>query len=370
MKPEQRSDLASVSDAISRPRLHTNTELRGCLGHYRSLAMSTVVCVLVWMAPCEAAAVDRSTLEVPEVEGAEAFRVPEKNLTIAEIAPRLYHRKGEDLVRATGKDCRECHVSSGYPQDDFFGWEYRKKWTVHWWMFSVSMLVMLPGIFSTVLLWRRGRSPSLHHPVHWPSVVRATLKDVLFGDRVRRQSGLRWAVFQLISIAFLALALVFGLIVVQRFLLPLVGVTADRAALFLDFSADFLGGCIFVGILLAIYRRIAGRGGHFKTEAEDIVVLLLLLGIVATGFFLEFCRLAVVDPQPKIWASFLGAAGASVLRNLDFPWTSIRFYVWILHAALVFAFFAYFPFSKLFHIVTSPVSIVATASEAHYKQRQ
>ena len=168
----------------------------------------------------------------------------------------------------------------------------------------------------------------------------------------------------------IVMAVVFGLIVVQRFLLPLVGVTADRAGLFLDFCADFFGGCILVGILLAFYRRIAGRRTHFRTEAEDIVVLLLLFGIVTTGFFLESCRLAVVDPQPRIWASFLGAAGGTVLRMWDLPWTNIRFYVWILHAVLVFVLFAYFPFSKLFHIVTSPVSIVATASEAHYKQRQ
>lgn len=348
----------------------SDTDMGDCFNRCRSLAMSALACVLLWTAPCIVLAVDEGTFEGENEQGTVAFHVPEENLTIYDIAPRIYHRKGETLVRATGKDCRECHVSQYYPQDDFFGWEYRKKWTLHWWMFSLSMFIMIPGIYSTVSLWRRGRSPSLHHPVHWPSVMRATVKDVILGERVRRQSGLRWAVFQLISIAFLALAVVFALIVVQRFILPLLGVTADRAGLFLEFSADFLGGCILVGILLAVYRRIAGRGGHFKTEAEDIVVLLLLLGIVTTGFFLESCRLAVVDPQPRIWASFLGAAGASVLRTWALPWTGIRFYIWIFHAGLVFAFFAYFPFSKLFHIVTSPVSIVATASEAHYKQRQ
>lgn len=299
-----------------------------------------------------------------------AFWGPEKNLMIAEIAPRHYHRKGESLVRATGKDCCDCHEPRYYPQHDFFGWEHQKKWILHWWMFSLSMLIMLPGIYSAVLLWRRGRSPSLHYPVHWPSVGRATVTDVLLGERVRRQSGLRWAVFQLISVAFMALAVVFGLIVVQRFLLPLVGVSADRLGLILEFSADFLGGCILVGILLAFIRRIVGRGGHVKTGGEDILVLFLLLGIVATGFFLEACRLAVVDPQPRIWASFLGAAGAGVLRLWDLPWTDIRFYVWIFHAGLVFSLFAYLPFSKLFHIMTTPVSILATASEAHYKQHQ
>jgi len=315
-------------------------------------------------------AVDEGKFEGGREQGIETLQVPEENLMIFDTTPRLYHRKGENLVRATGKDCRECHETKAYPGNDFFGWEWQKKWTLHWWLFSLSMVVMLPGIYSAVLIWRRGRSPSLHHPVHWPSVARAMVRGVLLGERVRQQSGLRWAVFQLISVAFMALAVVFGLIVVQRFLLPLVGAHADRAGLFLDFGADFLGGCILVGILLAFYRRIVGRRGHFKTEAEDIFVLLLLLGIVTTGFFLESCRLAVVDPQPQIWASFLGAAGATALRAWDLPWTSIRFYVWIFHAALVFTFFAYLPFSKLFHILTSPVSIVATASEAHYKQRQ
>ena len=329
-----------------------------------------LACILVGMGARIGSAADEGKTEGGRVQGIETLQVPEGNLMIFDTTPRLYHRKGENLVRATGKDCHECHETKAYPGNDFFGWEWQKKWTLHWWMFSLSMVVMLPGIYSAVLLWRRGRRPSLHHALHWPSVARAMGREVLLGERVRQQSGLRWAVFQLISVAFMALAVVFGLTVVQRFLLPLFGMHAERAGLFLDFGADFLAGCILVGILLAFYRRIVGRRGSFKTEAEDIIVLLLLLGIVTTGFFLESCRLAVVDPQPQIWASFLGAAGAAVLRAWDLPWTGIRFYVWILHAVLVFIFFAYLPFSKLFHILTSPVSIVATASEAHYKQRQ
>ena len=128
---------------------------------------------------------------------------------------------------------------------------------------------------------------------------------------------------------------------------------------------------------LALYEQyskrllaVCMRYSKLQSEAEDILVLVLLFGIVTTGFFLESCRLAVVDPQPVIWTSFLGAAGASVLKAWDLPWTSIRFYVWFVHAVLVFSLFAYIPFSKLFHLITSPVSIVATASEAHYKQHQ
>ncbi len=327
-------------------------------------------CILLGVRAPLAFAADQRKLDARSEHGTEAFQVPEANLKIYETTPRPYHRKGENLVRATGKDCSACHQAKYYPGSDFFGWEWQKKWLVHWWLFSLSMVVMLPGFYAALLTWRRGQSPSLHHPVHWPSAVRAMVREVILGQRVRRQSGLRWAVFQLISMAFLALAVVFALIVVQRFLLPVFGFRAERAGLFLDFSADFLGGCILLGILLALYRRIAGRGRGHRSEAEDILVLVLLFGVVSTGFFLESCRLAAVEPRPVIWTSFLGAAGASVLKEWDLPWTSIRFYVWFVHAVLVFSLFAYIPFSKLFHLITSPVSIVATASEAHYKQRQ
>jgi nitrate reductase gamma subunit len=370
MTRTQRPDIANAGGTILTPALHAKGRPMDCLGRWRSFAITAVAFLLLGLGPPAALCGTEGNPRVKDKEGADTLVVPARNLLIAETAPRPFHRKGEGLVRATGKDCVACHGSAGYPRGDFFGWENRHKWTLHWWMFSLSMMIMLPGIYSTVLLWRMGRSPSLHHPVHWPSVVRALAREAVLGERVRRQSGLRWSVFLLISMAFLALAVVFGLIVVHRFVLPLLGVTADRAGLVLDFGADLLGGCILAGTLLAGYRRLLGIGGRFKTEAEDLAVLLLLFGIVTTGFFLEACRLAVVDPQPRLWASFLGAAGASLLRPWDLPWTGIRFYVWLLHAALVFGLFAYFPFSKLFHIVASPVSIAATASEAHYKQRQ
>jgi nitrate reductase gamma subunit len=173
-----------------------------------------------------------------------------------------------------------------------------------------------------------------------------------------------------ISMAFLALTAVFLLTLVVRFLLPAGNPFTDAAALVLDFLADGLGGVVTVGVLLAIYRRTLGRGVHLKSDPEDFVILFLLLGIVLTGFFLEACRLAVVAQEPRIWASFLGAALAQLLRLWGIPWAAIRFYGWVLHAGLVFGFLAYLPFSKLFHVITSPISIAATSSEAYYRQQQ
>jgi nitrate reductase gamma subunit len=173
----------------------------------------------------------------------------------------------------------------------------------------------------------------------------------------------------LVSVAFLALAVVFGLLMLYRFVLPPEISSLEPLGLALDFLADFLGGCILAGTLLALYRRIPGRKDSLKTEVEDMAILLLLMGVILTGFFLEACRLAVVVPAPETWASFLGALGGLVLRQVDLPWTVVRFYVWNIHAVLVFGLLAYLPFSKLFHLLAAPVTIAATASEAHYKQR-
>jgi len=301
---------------------------------------------------------------------AESVRAPAKNLAIYAIPPRSYHRKGEELVRGTGKECRACHVPAYYPQKDFFGWEARKKWVVHWGLFSVALFFMFVGLYNSASIWSLGRRPSLHRAVHWPSALGAFLRNGLLGERIWRQSRLRWAVFVLVSVAFLALALVFALLMLERHVLSPAGVEVGKPlVLVLDFLADFLGGCILAGTLLALARRIPVWKVSVKTDLEDLAILLLLLGAVLTGFFLEASRLAVVVPGPETWASFLGALGARVLRQWDLPWTVIRFYVWNVHALLVFALLAYLPFSKLFHLLAAPVTIAATASEAYYKQR-
>ncbi len=298
----------------------------------------------------------------------ETIKASRRNQAISQIEPRRYHHKGDDLVRKTGKECRECHVSRWYPQKDPLGWETRGKWRLHWTLFSLAAFVMLVGLYSAVSIWTMGRGRSFHHAVHWPSAMRAVVWEVLLGQRIWRQSRVRWAIFSLISVAFVMLAVVFGLTMIQRFILEPGSPGVAEAGLVLDFLADFLGGCILLGSLLALFRRLIGKEKHLKSEPEDYGILLLILGIVITGFFLESCRLAVVSPEPEIWASFIGALGGSILRQWDLPWVAVRFYVWIVHAVLVFGLFAYLPFSKLFHVMTSPLTIVATASEAHYRQ--
>ncbi len=289
----------------------------------------------------------------------------------ADFSPRPFHgRKGEDLMRNTGKECRDCHTGRLYPQGDFFGWEASKKWRLHWALFSLSAFVGLSGVFASLSIWSLGRSPSVHHPFRWSAAGRALVLEVLLGLRIWRQSRLRWAVFFLISMGFTALGVVFAVIVATRYIGQSEFFLSGAGGLALDFLADLLGLAVLAGCLLALLRRGLGRKAHLRTEAEDIWILLLLTAVVLSGFFLEAARLAVAAPVGRLAASFVGFAAAQVLKSWDLPWVVIRFYVWIAHAALVFVFFAYVPFSKLFHVMACPVTILATASEASYRKRQ
>lgn len=302
---------------------------------------------------------------------AAAAPAPLPASALYDLSPRSFHaRKGEDLVRSTGKECRDCHARRLYPQGDFFGWEASKKWRLHWAMFSISAFVGLSGLFASFWIWSLGRGPSIHHPIRWSVVARALVSEVLLGRRIWRQSRLRWTVFLFVSMGFVALAAVFAVMVATRYVAQSEFFLSGPGGLVLDFLADLLGLTILAGCLLALLRRGLGRQAHLRTEAEDVWILLLLLAIVVSGFFLEAVRLSVVAPDGRSAASFVGFAAAQALKGWDVPWVAIRFYVWIAHAALVFAFFAYVPFSKLFHVIACPFTILATASEGSYRKRQ
>ena len=56
-------------------------------------------------------------------------------------------------------------------------------------------------------------------------------------------------------------------------------------------------------------------------------------------------------PSPQ---SFLGYGLALPLKGLALPWAEVWVGAWWGHVLLAFGLIAYMPYSKLFHIITSP----------------
>ena len=121
---------------------------------------------------------------------------------------------------------------------------------------------------------------------------------------------------------------------------------------------DAFGLLTIVGLLLAIYRRIFTKPSNLPSSRDDIFVLSILIVILVTGYLLEGIRLAVDKPQYAPW-SFAGYQIALILEKLRFDGQqAVPFYrgLWWFHAVLAFTAIASIPYTKLFHLITSPLN--------------
>ncbi|HUU51775.1 MAG TPA: heterodisulfide reductase-related iron-sulfur binding cluster [Candidatus Heimdallarchaeota archaeon] len=128
---------------------------------------------------------------------------------------------------------------------------------------------------------------------------------------------------------------------------------------------DILGFAAFISILLFLYRRYVTRPPRLSNTSDDLAVLLLLLSIILTGFLVEGLRLSVIGKDKQAWApigntiaSLWNATGMD--NSVKSTLTTLLFRI---HFFLVLATIVYIPFSKLFHIISSPLNILYRSLE-------
>lgn len=137
---------------------------------------------------------------------------------------------------------------------------------------------------------------------------------------------------------------------------------------FLDFFLEFFSFLILVWCVMAIVRRFFIRPGQLRTEEEDIVSLLFILFLELSGFFIEDYRIAhpeVVEAPNYManftpisannWISFGGYFLSQFLQEINLN----TGFLWYFHLIPSFIFFTYIPHSKLLHIFTSSVTVIA-----------
>jgi nitrate reductase gamma subunit len=124
---------------------------------------------------------------------------------------------------------------------------------------------------------------------------------------------------------------------------------AGRA--FLKFAMELSGAVLLLGLTIGLIHRLL----YARQERTliDFKLLLLLWVVTASGFLTEAVRLAAEPNDPFIAYSFIGGPLASLLRGYAVAGLSAA--VWIFHATVTVAFFAYIPFSKFVHILVAPL---------------
>lgn len=189
----------------------------------------------------------------------------------------------------------------------------------------------------------------------------AFARDALYLSKLKGRSGLRWFMHLLILGGF---ALTFVLDLIVTFSLDLLNYTpmieeGGWAKIWIrDFAFEVAGLMMLTGLMIAAVRRFVLKPKIVRTELPDAVSIVFLLLVVLGGFVLEGIGIAGSIPGHTVNQeySFIGYAFSLVTPD---SWGQYFDQAWLIHGIMSALFIAYIPFSKLFHMIATPLAIEA-----------
>jgi len=211
------------------------------------------------------------------------------------------------------------------------------------------------GFSRRIQLWRIGRK-DIRSAKTWLR-IKSFLVEGIAHKRILREyyPGL------LHLLLFLGVIVPFFIDVITQFVFILPASIAKPLSLVLDLIAL----ATLLSLILFIFRRYVTRPSRLDNQADDLIALILILFIVMSGLFLEGLRLSVIGKDTQAWAP-AGKALAALINSMDMNNSSKSLLAMILfrfHFFLVLGFIAYIPFSKLFHIISSPLNMIFRSLE-------
>jgi nitrate reductase gamma subunit len=239
----------------------------------------------------------------------------------------------------------------------------------------VCVAVFLFGTLYNVLIWARGKglsgSPE-RRVLGWlgrcirfvfsrksAQVLTVFLRDAMYLSKLKDRSVTRWLMHLLILGGF---AVMFVLDLLVTFTLdflkyePMISEDGWAKLWLRDFGFDLVGAMMLAGLLIAAARRFIFKPKIVRTELPDAASILFLLAVVLGWFILEGMGIAGGIPghERNVEYSFLGYAFSLAMPSSAGDWYD---HAWLVHAIMSALLIAYIPFSKLFHMIATPIAI-------------
>ena len=236
-----------------------------------------------------------------------------------------------------------------YP--DLFGWS---RWFVYI-MATVAMGIFAFGIFQRIRLWRQGKNTPTSRLFPIPERLKALLFYGFLQIKIIRKTfaGIFHSiVFWGFAILFVGTSLTF---LDEDFYRIVTGHKFIQGPFYVGFSwlLDLAGFVAVFGIGMALWRRYLKKSDLLDDRKEDSVFLLLILGILITGFLSEGLRISHQMPRFEIYSSPVGYAVAMIFSGLGQSGkTGFHALFWFSHLFLALGFIAYLPYSKGLHILS------------------
>ncbi len=191
-----------------------------------------------------------------------------------------------------------------------------------------------------------------------PQALRGLFWDGLVLRQVWRESRLRWLIHLTVSWSFVGL---FAIGSLGNMASDLGAPLGKDDAWFAAFN-DGLGLALLAGLGLALGRRYIAPKPYTRTLFEDAAVLAVLALLGVGGLLLEAAR--YLEEGTSVSAggyAFLGYPLSQAAEPLGWDWALVHDWLWWTHALLGLGLVAYLPYSKLFHMFASPLTIALDA---------
>ncbi len=214
----------------------------------------------------------------------------------------------------------------------------------------IALMIFSWGFYKRTRAWRIGKEDDRSE--NMGTRIRSLLVEGIAHQRIL-QEPYPGSMHLMIFIGFVIPLIV---IVLIQFIFTLPPAIAKPISFALDIIALFA----IVGLILLIYRRYISRPTRLDNRPDDLIALILILFILLTGLILESLRLSVIGKDVQAWAP-LGNILAALFNRAGLETSTkvlLAMVIFRVHFFLVLVIIAYIPYSKLFHVFSSPMNIL------------
>jgi heterodisulfide reductase subunit C len=250
------------------------------------------------------------------------------------------------------------------------------------------------------------------------TLLKIFVLDVLLQRRILKEDFLRWLMHMCIYGGFMLLLLMHAL---DKYITVAIWKNYYSTINPFMFLRDLFGALVIVGVIIAIYRRFILRVPRLITNAMDIYTIIIVAVIMLSGLFLEATKMVAYSDYQRMVNEYSGLSDPQELKALEAYWVkefgtvspnlkgpfdekilaqgrelhqsscvgchakpqwafagygAARFIspfgvgvdrarlpslLWYLHVLACWVGLAYLPFSKMSHIFTSQLSLLANS---------